>query len=158
MPYYLLPTLWAYTQVFSTLLVLKLFMKNLKKEHIKKFHLLTPPFLPPYACLFVDRMESDFFDSEIVKSWLWLRYIVDIFFIWTEGQDKREEFLNRLNNLHPNLKFAHEKSNSSVNFLDVNVSIVDNKVETDLFCKPTDCHQLLHFNSAHPFHNKKSIV
>ena len=102
-------------------------------------------------------MESDFFDSEIVKSWLWLRYIVDIFFIWTEGQDKLEEFRNRLNNLHPNLKFAHEKSNSSVNFLDVNVSIGDKKVETDLFCKPTDCHQLLHFNSAHPFHNKKSL-
>ena len=103
-------------------------------------------------------MENDFFDSEIVKSWLWLRYIVDIFFIWTEGQDKLEEFLYRLNNFHPNVKFAPEKSNSSVNFLDVNVSIVDNKLETDLFCKLTDCHQFLHFNSAHPFHNKKSIV
>ena len=85
-------------------------------------------------------MENEFFDSEIVKSWLWLRYIVDIFFIWTEGQDKLEEFLYRLNNFHPNVKFAHEKSNSSVNFLDVNVSIVDNKLETDLFCKLTDCH------------------
>ena len=158
MPYYLLPTLWAYTQVFSTMLVLKLFMKNLKKEQIKKSIYWLPPFLPPYACLFVDRMENDFFDSEIVKSWLWLRYIVDIFFIWTEGQDKLEEFLYRLNNFHPNVKFAHEKSNSSVNFLDVNVSIVDNKLETDLFCKLTDCHQFLHFNSAHPFHNKKSIV
>ena len=40
----------------------------------------------------------------------------------------------------------------------MSVSIVDNKLETDLFCKPTDCHQFLHFNSAHPFHNKKSIV
>ena len=158
MPYYLRPTLWAYTQVFSTMLVLKLFMKNLKKEQIKKSIYWLPSFLPPYACLFVDRMENDFFDSEIVKSWLWLRYIVDIFFIWTEGQDKLEEFLYRLNNFHPNVKFAHEKSNSSVNFLDVNVSIVDNKLETDLFCKLTDCHQFLHFNSAHPFHNKKSIV
>ena len=46
----------------------------------------------------------------------------------------------------------------NLNFLDVNVSIVDNKIETDLYCKPTDCHQFLHFNSAHPFHNKKSIV
>ena len=43
-------------------------------------------------------------------------------------------------------------------FLHVNISSVDNKLETDLFCKPTDCHQFLHFNSAHPFHNKKSIV
>ena len=40
----------------------------------------------------------------------------------------------------------------------MSVSIVDNKIETDLFCKLTDCHEFLQFNSAHPFHNKKSIV
>ena len=112
-------------------------------------------FVPPHACLFMDKIENDFLDSEIVKPWLWLRYIDDILFIWTEGEDK---LLNCLKNFHPNLKFTHEKSKSSVNFLDVSVSIVDNKLETDLFCKPMDCHQLLHFNSAHPFHNKKSIV
>ena len=112
-------------------------------------------FVPPYACLFMDKIENDFFDSEIVKPWLWLRYIDDILFIWTEGEDK---LLNCLKNFHPNLKFTHEKSKSSVNFLDVSVSIVDNKLETDLFCKPTDCDQFLHFNSAHPFRNKKSIV
>ena len=87
-----------------------------------------------------------------------VKIIDDIFFIWTKGEDKLEGFLNRLINFHPNLKFTHEKSKSLVNFFDVSVSIVDNKLETDLFCKPMDCHQLLHFNSAHPFHNKKSIV
>ena len=51
---------------------------------------------PPYACLFMDRIENDFAVSEIVKPWLYLRYIDDIFFIWTEGQDKLEGFLNRL--------------------------------------------------------------
>ena len=30
--------------------------------------------------------------------------------------------------------------------------------ETDLYCKPTDRHQFLEFNSAHPIHSKKSIV
>ena len=115
-------------------------------------------FAPPYACLFMDRVENEFLDSELVKPWLWLRYIDDVFFIWTESEEKLEGFLNRLNVFHPNLKFTHEKSKSSVNFLDVSVSIVDNKIETDLYCKPTDCHQFLHFNSAHPFHNKKSIV
>ena len=115
-------------------------------------------FAPPYACLFMDWVENEFLDSELVKPWLWLRYIDDVFFIWTESKEKLEGFLNRLNDFHPNLKFTHEKSKSSVNFLDVSVSIVDNKIETDLHCKPTDCHQFLHFNSAHPFHNKKSIV
>ena len=115
-------------------------------------------FAPPYTCLIMDRIENEFLYSEIVKPWLWLRHIDDIFFIWTEGEDKLEGFLNRLNNFHPNLKFTHGESKSSLNFLDVSVSIVDNKFETDLFCKPTDCHQFLHFNSAHPFHNKKSIA
>ena len=32
------------------------------------------------------------------------------------------------------------------------------KFETDLISKPTDCHQFLEFNSAHPIHVKKSIV
>ena len=45
-----------------------------------------------------------------------LRYIDDIFFIWTEGEDKLEGFLNRLNNFNSNLKFTHEKSKFSVNF------------------------------------------
>ena len=100
-------------------------------------------------------MEKNFLESEIVKPWLLLRYIDDMLFIQTEGKDKLEGFLNRLGNFHPNLKFTHEKSKSSVIFLDVSVSIVDNKLKTNLYCKPTDCHQFLHFNSARSFHNKK---
>ena len=96
-------------------------------------------FAPPYACLFMDRIENVFLDSEIVKSWLWLRYIDDKFYIWTDGEDKLEGFLNRLNNFHPNLKFTYQNSKSSVNFLHVSVTIVDNKL-------------------AHPFQDKKSIV
>ena len=51
-----------------------------------------------------------------------------------------------------------KSSKPSINFLEVSVSTVDDKLEKDLLCKPTDCHQFLHFNSAHPFQNKKSIV
>ena len=32
------------------------------------------------------------------------------------------------------------------------------QIETDLYCNPTDCHQFLDFNFAHPIHIKKSIV
>ena len=97
-------------------------------------------FAHPYECLFMERIKNDFLDLEIVKPWLWLRYIDEIFFIWTEGEDKLAGSLNRLKNFHRDLKFTHEKSKSSVNSLDVSVNIVDNKLKTDLFCKPTDCH------------------
>ena len=43
-------------------------------------------------------------------------------------------------------------------FLDVIVSINSQEFEPDLSCKSTDCHQFLEFSSAHPIHNKKSIV
>ena len=73
----------------------------------------------------MDKTENEFLDSEIVKPWLWLRYIDEMLFIWTEVEDKLEGFLDRLNNFHPNLKFTHEKSKSSVNFLDVGVGFVN---------------------------------
>ena len=115
-------------------------------------------FAPPYACIFIDRVEREFLEAEDIKPWVWLRYIDDIFFIWTEGENKLESFLQRLNTFHPNLKFTHEKSKTSVNFLDVVVRINGDKFETDLYSKPTDCHQFLEFNSAHTIHIKKSIV
>ena len=73
----------------------------------------------------MERIENEFLVSEIVKPWLWLRYIDDIFFIWIEGEDKLEGFLNRLNNFHPNLKLKQYL----VNFLDLSVSIADSKLE-----------------------------
>ena len=87
-----------------------------------------------------------------------MRYIDDIFFIGTETEDELEGFLQRLNAFHPNLKFNHDKSEVSVNFLDVTVSINGEEFETDFYCKPNDFHHFLEFNSAHSFHNKKSIV
>ena len=115
-------------------------------------------FAPPYACLFLDKVETDFLDKEVVKPWSWFRYIDDIFFVWTEGLEKLESFLQRLNCFHPNLKFTYEFSAKSINFLDVNVSIDGNTFVTDLYSKSTDCHQFLHYESAHPTHVKNSIV
>ena len=115
-------------------------------------------FAPPYACIFMDKVENDFLKTQTVKPLVWLRYIDDIFFIWNESEAKLDAFLEDLNKFHPNLKFTSEKSKTSVNFLDVTVNLIDQQLETDLYCKPTDCHQFLDFNSAHPLHIKKSIV
>ena len=115
-------------------------------------------FAPPYACIFMDRMETEFLEKEHLKPWVWLRYIDDIFFVWTHGDNKLDGFLERLNSFHPNLKFTSERSQQEINFLDVTVQLSNNKFVTDLYCKPTDCHQYLHYNSCHPEHMKKSSV
>ena len=115
-------------------------------------------FAPPYACIFMDRMETEFLEKEQLKPWVWLGYIDDIFFVWTHRDNKLDGFLERLNSFHPNLKFTSECSQQEINFLDVTVQLSNNKFVTDLYCKPTDCHQYLHYNSCHPEHMKKSSV
>ena len=38
-------------------------------------------FAPAYACIFMDKVENDFLESEAIKPWVWLRYIDDIYFL-----------------------------------------------------------------------------
>ena len=106
----------------------------------------------------MDKVEREFLVAENIQPWVWLRYIDDIFFIWTKSENKLESFLQRLTTFHPNLKIAHEKSKASVHFLDVVARINGNKFETDLCSKPSDYHQFLEFNSAHPIQIKKLRV
>ena len=76
-------------------------------------------FTPPYASIFKDKVEIDFLETQAMKPLVWLRYIEDIFFVWNESEEKFENFLENLNNIHPNLKFTSEKSKKSADFLDV---------------------------------------
>ena len=68
-----------------------------------------------------------------------------------------DDFLKYLNKNHPTIKFISERSTTSAPFLDVNIQLHNGKIETDLFCKPTDKHQYLLHSSSHPYHTKKSI-
>ena len=61
------------------------------------------------------------------------------------------------NRFHSTIKFTAEYSKEEGNFLDVNIKIIDGKLKTDLFVKPTDMHQFLDPNSCHPYHCKKGI-
>ena len=115
-------------------------------------------FAPPYACIYMDYMENQFLKNEQIQPWIWFRYIDDIFFIWTASEKELDDFLERLNNFHPNLKFTHERSREEINFLDVTVRVNHGEFITNLYCKPTDGHQYLHFESCHPSHTKSSII
>ena len=124
-----------------------------EKKHQISGTAIGTKFPPPYACIFMDRVET-----EINKPWMWDRYIDDIFSIWTHGRDKLIKFLERLNCFHPNLKFTYEISETKVNFLDLLVSLEGNELVTDLYCKSTDGHQYLHYESRNPIHTKRSAV
>ena len=115
-------------------------------------------FAPTYACIFMDKIESDFLKTQEAKPLVWYRYIDDVFFIWTHGEQKLNSFLEELNNYHPNIKFTHESSKENIFFLDLFVSLSENKLYTDLYIKPTDRHQYLHYSSSHPDHTNMTII
>ena len=81
-----------------------------------------------------------------------------MFFIWTHGEEKLASFIDDLNSYHPNIKFTHESNKEHIPFLDLNVNLSGNKLSSDLYIKPTDMHQYLHYTSSHPEHTKKSLV
>ena len=115
-------------------------------------------FAPPYACIFMDDLETKFLQSQSLQPLVWFRYIDDIFFIWTHGNDKLEKFLDDLNSFDNNVKFTLESRKDNVTFLDLIVKLSEGRLTTDLHVKGTDRHQYLHFNSSRPDHAKRSII
>ena len=102
------------------------------------------------------------FEDQFVYTWhkqplLYLRFIDDIFFIWHHGNESLLEFITHLNSGVENIKFTHEVSPTEVTFLDTKIKIIHDHIVTDLFVKPTDSHNYLRYDSAHPQRCKDSI-
>jgi hypothetical protein len=113
---------------------------------------------PSYANIFMADFEERFVYPYNPKPKIWLRYIDDIFLIWEHGQQSLDSFLEHLNSCHHSIKFTAENSTTAVNFLDTTVKVgTDNKLYTTLYCKPTDSHNYLLYESAHPKHTKSSL-
>ena len=120
------------------------------------------PMAPNYANLFMHELESrmldEYFTKTGLKPMLWLRFIDDIFFVWEYDQKSLEDFIEfcdnftQQNEMKSEIKFEVNISNTSVNFLDVNISIKDGHFITRVHSKPTDAHLYLNAQSCHPKH------
>ena len=115
---------------------------------------------PNFANVYMGRFEENFVYKTEWSNYviIWVRFIDDIFLIWKGDIDSITEFIGHLNNAAPSIKFTHEISTNSVNFLDTTV-LEDRQgnISTDVYQKPTDTHPYLHWTSAHPPHLQQSI-
>ena len=75
---------------------------------------------PSYANLFLGFFEANALKNAPFQPHTWLRYIDDIFMIWTEGLDNLKIFIDYLNNIHSTIKFTSSHSSTNIPFLDVN--------------------------------------
>ena len=78
--------------------------------------------------------------------------------MWEHGEESLKDFTDQVNLKHPTTKFTAEFSKDEVNFLDLNIKLIDGELMTDLFVKPTDTHRFLGPISSHPYRCKKSIL
>src|SRR5436190_16431202 len=87
------------------------------------------------------------------------RYVDDIV-IFYAGNTRQLEVLNKyLNNISKNLKFTLElESNGSINFLDLTLKRIDNRIQFSIFRKPTATSHTIHATSYHPMAAYNSMI
>ena len=86
-----------------------------------------------------------------------MRYLDDCFIIWPTSKWNIDDFVHELNAMHSNINFTWCIQKTEIAFLDIMVTLQNNQVSTDIFYKPTDTHQYLHFRSCHPRHIKINL-
>ena len=81
----------------------------------------------------------------------WYRFFDDIWGIWTHGEKVLRVFHDLANQIHPNINVELRVTDTSIEFLDVEVMLSDSGyISTNLFTKPTDARAYLYYASEHP--------
>ncbi|KAJ1115184.1 hypothetical protein NDU88_003410 [Pleurodeles waltl] len=111
-------------------------------------------FAPSLACLYVDHIErhtilhEDNPYQDQIK--LWKRYIDDVLLIWTGSKEEAQAFAVWLNGANPFLTFTMNIGDKKLPFLDLLIYEQDGGLATEVYYKPTDCNNLLQYQSFHP--------
>ena len=122
-------------------------------------------FAPPYACLAMGHFEKMVFNTtdderkllELIL--LWKRFIDDILLLFKGTEDECQQLVNWLNGLMPGqIKLKCNFSRDNLEFLDLRIMIINGRLETEIFVKPTNLQIFLDYTSNHPTHCKDAIV
>ncbi len=115
---------------------------------------------PTFANIFMGKFENDYVYTHPLysKVLIWLRFIDDIFFIFTGTLDELQQFFDDLNHTRlKSIQFTMDYSRHKINFLDTTIKIENGCLVSTLYTKPTDSHSYLLYESCHPKHIMASI-
>ena len=114
---------------------------------------------PSYANIFMANFEAKHIYPYIKEmSFLYLRYIDDIFMIWKDIKVELMTFIKKLNEKHKTIKFDFQISPRKTAFLNAMLyEDKNNNIQTTLYRKPTDQQAFLHGKSEHSRSLKSSI-
>ena len=89
---------------------------------------------------------------------MFLRYIDDLFMIWTGSEQELLDLMSDLNKEHPSIKLQFKYSPTKIGFLDVLVYKYHNNIlQATIYRKQTDRQNYLDDRSEHPKLLKDSI-
>ena len=116
------------------------------------------PLGPVLADFFMSKIESQISD-EISELSFYKRYVDDTL-IFCDSEQQFELFIQRMNNVHPNLRVTSEiESDGSIPFLDILISRRDDgSIKRSVYRKSTWSGQYLHFTSFSPMREKRALV
>ncbi|CAH2277040.1 Hypothetical predicted protein [Pelobates cultripes] len=121
---------------------------------------------PMYANAFMYESETKFilqnYTQQIIR---YFRFINDILILWVGSKEEAVQFVHEeavqfvhdLNDLPTQMRLTSTINEHSIQFLDIEIMIIDQKIEYKLYTKSTDCNTLLHFKSFHPQHLKQAL-
>ena len=118
---------------------------NKKKQQISGTAIGTK-FALPYKGIFMSDLETKFQEDQHLEHLVWLRYIDDIFFIWSHDEESLKKFLEELKDFNQYIQFTYEYSVENIPFRDLKVGLKDGKFASDLHVKRTNRHRYLHFS------------
>ena len=90
---------------------------------------------------------------------LWKRFIDDVLMLFEGSKEECEKLVDWLNSLLPGVvKFKFEYSTEMVEFLDLKIFFENERLETDLYIKPSNLQLYLDFLSNHHEPCKQGLV
>lgn len=105
---------------------------------------------PNYANLFMAHFEENNILNQELKPLLYRRYIDDIFIVWSHGPEELQTLFRHANRAHHTIKFTIESSTETIHFLDLTLSLTNNRIETTTYFKPTNNFSYIPGNSFTP--------
>ena len=145
-------------------LILLVLRSNTLQFGLRFFHQIKgtamgTPFAVNFANLFMNKFETEMLNAyEAIhqeRPMLWLRFVDDIFFVWTHSETSLNRFISFCDSyssdqsMASTIKFKHRISQSSVEFLDMQITLDKGHLTTSLYGKPIDTHTYLHSTSFH---------
>jgi hypothetical protein len=114
---------------------------------------------PAVSNIFMEHFEEIALDTADHKHAIWLKYVDDIFVVWSHGPAKLQQFLHHLKSLRPTCSFTVEvKINDTLPYLDVLVMKKGHKLATEVYRNSIHTGRYLHFNSNYQHHVKRGDV